>query len=47
MIFCVEDDTGIRDLMQYTLQTAGYETQGFSCGGDPCLRQHSGGDEAF
>lgn len=32
MIFCVEDDAGIRELMQYTLQTAGYETQGFSCG---------------
>lgn len=32
MIFCVEDDIGIRELMQYTLQTAGYETQGFSCG---------------
>lgn len=31
MIFCVEDDTSIRDLMQYTLNTAGFETQGFSC----------------
>ncbi len=31
MIFCVEDDSSIRELMQYTLQTAGYETQGFSC----------------
>lgn len=31
MIFCVEDDTSIRDLMQYTLNAAGFETQGFSC----------------
>lgn len=31
MIFCVEDDTSIRDLMQYALQSAGFETQGFSC----------------
>lgn len=31
MIFCVEDDTSIRDLMQYTLNTAGFETQGFPC----------------
>ncbi len=34
MIFCVEDDTSIRDLMQYTLNTAGFETQGFSCAGE-------------
>ncbi len=31
MIFCVEDDTSIRDLMQYALQTAGFETLGVSC----------------
>ncbi len=31
MIFCVEDDSSIRDLMQYTLNSAGFETQGFSC----------------
>ncbi len=31
MIFCVEDDTSIRDLMQYTLNSVGYETEGFSC----------------
>lgn len=31
MIFCVEDDTSIRDLMQYTLHSAGFETLGFSC----------------
>ena len=31
MIFCVEDETSIRDLMQYTLRSAGFETRGFSC----------------
>lgn len=33
MIFCVEDDNGIRDLMIYTLNGAGFETKGFTCGG--------------
>lgn len=33
MIFCVEDDNGIRDLMIYTLTTAGFAAKGFSCGG--------------
>lgn len=32
MIFCVEDDNGIRDLMIYTLNAAGYEAKGFSDG---------------
>lgn len=32
MIFFVEDDTNIRDLMQYTLNSAGFDTQCFSCG---------------
>ncbi len=30
MIFCVEDDASIRDLMQYTLNAAGFETRGFA-----------------
>jgi two-component system, OmpR family, alkaline phosphatase synthesis response regulator PhoP len=30
MIFCVEDDSGIRELMIYALNAAGYETVGFS-----------------
>lgn len=30
MIFCVEDDSGIRELMIYALNAAGYETIGFS-----------------
>lgn len=29
MIFCVEDDSGIRDLMIYTLNSAGYDAKGF------------------
>lgn len=32
MIFCVEDDDGIRNLMIYALHTAGFETKGFSEG---------------
>lgn len=32
MIFCVEDDQGIRDLMIYTLNNAGFEAQGFEEG---------------
>ena len=32
MIFCVEDDSGIRDLMIYTLNAAGFEARGFSDG---------------
>ncbi len=30
MIFCVEDDSGIRDLMIYTLVASGYKAVGFS-----------------
>lgn len=32
MIFCVEDDTGIRELMLYTLSAAGFEAEGFNDG---------------
>lgn len=32
MIFCVEDDGSIRDLMIYTLNSAGFEAKGFDCG---------------
>ncbi len=31
MIFCVEDDSSIRDLMIYTLNSAGFEAKGFGC----------------
>ncbi len=34
MIFCVEDDNGIRDLMIYTLHSAGFEAKGFGNGVD-------------
>lgn len=34
MIFCVEDDVSIRDLMIYALRTSGYEACGFNDGGE-------------
>ena len=33
MIFCVEDDEGIRNLMIYALASAGFEAKGFEEGG--------------
>ncbi|MDE7285996.1 MAG: response regulator transcription factor [Lachnospiraceae bacterium] len=30
MIFCVEDDNGVRDLMIYTLNSVGFEAKGFT-----------------
>ena len=32
MIYCVEDDAGIRELVVYTLQNTGMEARGFSDG---------------
>ena len=32
---CVEDDVGIRDLMIYTLNSAGFEAKGLNCGDEP------------
>ncbi|MCQ2513302.1 MAG: winged helix-turn-helix domain-containing protein [Lachnospiraceae bacterium] len=32
MIYCVEDDNSIRELMTYTLHSVGFESTGFSCG---------------
>ena len=32
MIWCVEDDTGIRDIEMYALNSAGFETRGFEDG---------------
>ena len=34
MIFCVEDDISIRDLMVYALTTSGYDARGFNDGGE-------------
>ena len=32
MIYCVEDDNGIRNLMLYTLNASGFDAKGFSGG---------------
>ncbi len=32
MIYCVEDDSAVRDLMIYTLKASGYEAEGFTDG---------------
>ncbi|MBQ2747113.1 MAG: response regulator transcription factor [Firmicutes bacterium] len=34
MIFCVEDDAGIRNMMIYTLNSSGFEAEGFSDGNE-------------
>ncbi len=34
MIYLVEDDNSIRELVIYTLQTTGFEARGFACAGD-------------
>lgn len=34
MIYCVEDDNSIRDLMVYSLNSTGFEGRGFSCGSE-------------
>lgn len=34
MIFCVEDDNGVRELMIYTLNSAGYKAKGFTNASD-------------
>ena len=33
-IFCVEDDENIRELIEYTLTSMGYDVKGFGCGKD-------------
>lgn len=32
MVFCVEDDLGVRGLMIYALEAAGFQAKGFTCG---------------
>ncbi len=43
MIFCVEDDSAIRDLMIYTLNSAGFEAKGFEDGAELflCLEENT------
>lgn len=31
MIYCVEDDDAIRDMMVYTMKVSGFDAQGFAC----------------
>lgn len=33
-IFCVEDDENIRELIEYTLSSSGFEVKGFACAAD-------------
>ena len=33
MVYCVEDDGGIRELVVYSLRNTGFEAKGFECGG--------------
>ena len=42
MIYCVEDDAGVRNMMVYTLNASGYETSGFPDGAGlfQALAQH-------
>lgn len=41
MIYCVEDDNGIRDLMTYTLAVSGYEAKGFPDSTGLCEALHT------
>lgn len=43
MIYCVEDDDSIRELMLYTLRASGFEAEGFCDGASllEALREHS------
>lgn len=47
MIFCVEDDSSIRDLMIYALRTSGFDARGFNDGGElfAALSEISAGGE--
>ena len=40
MIYCVEDDGSIRDLMVYALQAAGFSAAGCADCGRQCERNH-------
>ena len=36
MIFCVEDDGNIRELVVYTLESTGFQARGFEDGSSCC-----------
>ena len=33
-IYCVEDDSNIRELIEYTLSSTGFSVEGFECAKD-------------
>lgn len=43
MIYLVEDDNSIRELVIYTLQTTGFEAKGFACAKDFWNEDEKGG----
>ena len=43
MIFCVEDDSNIRELVIYTLETTGFKARGFEDGKE-FIRHYASGN---
>lgn len=45
MIYCVEDERNIRELLVYTLETTGFEAEGFETGAelDTAMEKKSAG----
>lgn len=46
MIYCVEDERNIRELLVYTLETTGFEAEGFETGVefDAAMKKPAGTD---
>ena len=40
MIYCVEDERNIRELLIYTLETTGFKARGFGNGAEPVSYTH-------
>ena len=46
MIYCVEDERNIRELLVYTLETTGFEAEGFETGAEQAeIPPASGADQ--
>lgn len=47
MIYCVEDERNIRELLVYTLETTGFEAEGFETGAelDTAMKKKSAGTD--